>query len=457
MRDPVRVGFHTLGCKVNQYETQALREAFTKLGAVTVPEGAPADIYVINTCTVTNIADRKSRQFIRRMKALCPGAVMVATGCYAQVSAEALEDMPEVDLIIGNSLKSEIPERALALLREREAGQAEGLRPEVRLLSYAELTRYEDMGLITSGGGEMSRAYIKIEEGCNRFCAYCLIPYARGRIRSRDPEEILREAELLLQKGYHELVLTGINTALYGREPEFTFDREPGEEDMEPLEALIRRLDRMDGDFRVRLSSLEPTVVDKQNVERIVRYGRLCRHLHLSIQSGSTSVLERMNRHYTAEEYLAIVRALREYDSLYGITTDIIVGFPGETEAEFEETLEAVRRAGFGRVHIFRYSRRKGTAAVRLPDPVPGPVAAERAARLEEVARQSAEAFDRANLGTVRTVLAEEREGDYMLGYTGNYIRTAVYDPDGRIAPGALVRVKLTGLTEDGCRAEPVE
>ncbi|MBQ6582335.1 MAG: tRNA (N(6)-L-threonylcarbamoyladenosine(37)-C(2))-methylthiotransferase MtaB [Mogibacterium sp.] len=448
----MRVAIHTLGCKVNRYESEAISEVFARRGAEIVPEDAEADVYIVNTCTVTNLADRKSRQFIRRMKALNPDALMVVTGCYAQVSSDALTAMPEVDLIIGNSLKSEIPDRVEELLAQRSAF-LEGSR-DIHVLPYEELTQYEDMGIVTSSESAMSRAYLKIEEGCNRFCSYCLIPYARGKIRSRRPEEVLQEAEQLLGQGFRELVLTGINTALYGREPGFDFLREPGEEGMEPLEALIRRLDRMPGDFRVRLSSLEPTVVDRDNVERIVRYGKLCRHLHLSIQSGSDTVLERMNRHYTQEEYLSIVQALREYDPLYGITTDIIVGFPGETEEEFRETLETVKQVGFGRVHIFRYSPRKGTAAVKLPGAVPGPVSAERASRLEKAAGESAAEFYRKNLGTVQEVLAEERDGDLAAGYTGNYIRVWIRDPEERVGIGEIVRVRLTELSGEGCLAE---
>ena len=225
----IKIAFHTLGCKVNQYESEALMEAFAKRGAEIVPETEIADVYLVNTCSVTSIADRKSRQFIRRMKKKNPHALMVVTGCYAQVSSEELEAMPDVDLIMGNNLKSEIPDRVCELLQARETRETAVPQKRKEVLAYRDLRGYEDMGIVTASESEMSRAYIKIQEGCNRFCSYCLIPYARGVVRSRPLEEVLEEAKMLLNKGFRELVLTGINTALYGTEPEFDFQREPGE------------------------------------------------------------------------------------------------------------------------------------------------------------------------------------------------------------------------------------
>ena len=351
----MRVAFHTLGCKVNHYETEAMREAFVSRGAVSVGEDEAADVYIINTCTVTNIADRKSRQYIRRMKKVNPDALIVVTGCYAQVEPEEVAAMPEVDMVVGNGQKSRICGMVLEKLAGRTVSQ-------VSVLPRNELTMYEDMGLVSSSEPGMTRAYIKIQEGCDRFCAYCLIPYARGPVRSRPPEEILREAAMLLDSGVREIVLTGINTALYGTEPGAQCS----------LADLLSDLDKIDGAFRIRLSSLEPTVVDKNNVEQIIRFSRLCHHLHLSVQNGSDRILRSMNRHYTRDEYLEIVRAIREFDPLYGITTDIIVGFPGETESDFADTIDIVRQAGFGKVHVFRYSPRKGTVGAGLPDAVPG-------------------------------------------------------------------------------------
>lgn len=479
----IKIAFHTLGCKVNQYESEALMEAFARRGAEIVPENEPADVYVVNTCSVTSIADRKSRQFIRRMKKNNPFALMVVTGCYAQVSAEELEQMPDVDLIIGNNLKSEIPDRVFTLLEEQDgrmenpiesqgensAGnpsasqrensgddQQKSSVPRKEVLAYKDLRGYENMGIVTASESDMSRAYIKIQEGCNRFCSYCLIPYARGVVRSRDIESILKEAKMLLSKGFREIVLTGINTALYGGEKDFDFVREPGEENLSGLEAVIRRLDAIPGDFRIRLSSLEPTVVDIRHIERIVQYDKLCHHLHLSLQSGSNSVLDSMNRHYSREDYFQIVSALRDFDPNFGITTDIIVGFPGETEEDFQDSLDAVRRSQFGKVHVFRYSVRKGTKAATFANMVSGKVKSDRAFWLEETASQVALDFHRKNLDRVHVVLAEQHEDGMITGYTGNYIKIYIPDPTESLSVGEFYSVRPMEIYKDGCLAEVV-
>ena len=433
----MRVAFHTLGCKVNHYETEAMREAFVSRGAVSVGEDEASDVYIINTCTVTNIADRKSRQYIRRMKKVNPDALIVVTGCYAQVEPEEVAAMPEVDMVVGNGQKSRICGMVLEKLAGRTVSQ-------VSVLPRNELTMYEDMGLVSSSEPGMTRAYIKIQEGCDRFCAYCLIPYARGPVRSRPPEEILREAAMLLDSGVREIVLTGINTALYGTEPGAQCS----------LADLLSDLDKIDGEFRIRLSSLEPTVVDKNNVEQIIRFSRLCHHLHLSVQNGSDRILRSMNRHYTRDEYLEIVRAIREFDPLYGITTDIIVGFPGETESDFADTIDIVRQAGFGKVHVFRYSPRKGTVGAGLPDAVPGQTKIDRSDALERISADVARDFIRKNMLVEHTVLIEEHQAGYATGYTDNYIRVYIEDSDYVLEPGSFVTVRLEELHEDGCIAK---
>ena len=480
----MKVAFHTLGCKVNQYETEAVKEAFTARGALIVPEDESADIYIVNTCTVTNIADRKSRQYIRRMKALNPSAIVLVTGCYAQTSPEEVAEMPEVDAVIGNSLKSEICEKAMAIYNERHEAVTEQVADEtapetaeetateaanggtepandtavtsyVHVLERDKMNFYEDMGLVVSNESGLTRAYIKIQEGCDRFCSYCEIPFARGPVRSRPIDEIIDEAKLLIGQGYKELVLTGINTALYGTEQ--------GSDTS--LEAVLERLDALDGDFRVRLSSLEPTVVDKEHVERIIRFRRLCHHLHLSVQSGSTKILKRMNRHYTQDEYLDIVKAIRDYDPFYGITTDIIVGFSGEDEEDFQESLHVVKEAEFGRVHAFRYSPRKGTVGAKLDGAVSGRVKAERIDRLIAEADDTAEAFIKKCSARTHKVLTEERvsegqEGrvsEYVTGYTDNYIKVYIEDADGRIPCGEFCEVRLGEIFKDGCLASIVD
>lgn len=442
----MKVAFHTLGCKVNHYETEAIKEAFVSRGAEIVGEEDPADVYVINTCTVTNIADRKSRQFIRRARKTNPDAIIVVTGCYAQVAADDVAAMPEVDLVMGNNRKSEICGLVMEKLAAKNNTGAEGKdRAEVRVIPRDELTFYEDLGKIKSASDEMSRAYIKIQDGCDRFCSYCLIPYARGPVRSRPAAEIVEEVRDLVEAGFREVVLTGINTALYGTEA--------GAE--HSLSELLTMLDELETseDFRIRLSSLEPTVVDKDNVEEIIRHRRLCHHLHLSVQNGSDSVLKAMNRHYTREEYLDIVFMLRNHDPLFGITTDIIVGFPGETDKDFEDTLDIVKKSAFGRTHVFRYSPRKGTAGAAMKDAVPEQIKKERAEVLESLGEKAAKAFTGANLGVTHTVLIEESCDGYATGYTGNYIKTYIEDPEGRIEAGKLYKVVLTRTFRDGALA----
>ena len=458
----MKVAFHTLGCKVNHYETEAIKEAFVSRGAEAVGEEEFADVYIINTCTVTNIADRKSRQFIRRAKRVNPDALIAVTGCYAQVAADEIAEMPEVDLIVGNGRKSEICGLVMQKLQEttaekkRDHDEEKAVKADVLVIPREELTFYEDMGRIEAGSDGMTRAYIKIQEGCDRFCSYCLIPYARGPVRSRPAEEIVEEVRSLAEAGHREIVLTGINTALYGTEP-------GAECSLSQLLTMLDALEAPGGrDFRIRLSSLEPTVVDKDNVEEIIRHRRLCHHLHLSVQNGSDAVLKSMNRHYTRAEYLEIVKALRDYDPDFGITTDIIVGFPGETEEDFRDTLDIVKEAFFGKTHVFRYSPRRGTAGARLKGAVPESVKKERAAVLEEAAEEVARDFRLSIIGKEQTVLIEEEEDGYMTGYTGNYIKAYIKVPGpdassgAALAPGEFCKVIPEGLFRDGVTAAAV-
>ena len=458
----MKVAFHTLGCKVNHYETEAIKEAFVSRGAEAVGEEEFADVYIINTCTVTNIADRKSRQFIRRAKRVNPDALIAVTGCYAQVAADEIAEMPEVDLIVGNGRKSEICGLVMQKLQEttaekkRDHDEEKAVKADVLVIPREELTFYEDMGRIEAGSDGMTRAYIKIQEGCDRFCSYCLIPYARGPVRSRPAEEIVEEVRSLAEAGHREIVLTGINTALYGTEP-------GAECSLSQLLTMLDALEAPGGrDFRIRLSSLEPTVVDKDNVEEIIRHRRLCHHLHLSVQNGSDAVLKSMNRHYTRAEYLEIVKALRDYDPDFGITTDIIVGFPGETEEDFRDTLDIVKEAFFGKTHVFRYSPRRGTAGARLKGAVPESVKKERAAVLEEAAEEVARDFRLSIIGKEQTVLIEEEEDGYMTGYTGNYIKAYIKVPGpdassgAALAPGEFCKVIPEGLFRDGVTASAV-
>ena len=446
----MKVSFCTLGCKVNMYETESMREHFVKAGFEAVSDREPADVCVINTCSVTNVADRKSRQYIRRMKHLNPDAVIAVTGCYAQTDPDAVAEIEGVDIIAGTNEKSHIVEYVENFIKENRVNRKNedpGRRAEEYILNYNDIKGFEDMGTIAAMDSR-SRAVIKIEEGCDRFCSYCIIPYARGRVRSRNPESVLAEAEGLVRAGYREIVLAGINTALYGSD--FEKDRDVD------IVTLVKAIGGIDGDFRIRLSSLEPNVIDAGTAERLAGCRKLCHHMHLSIQSGSDTVLQRMHRRYDVRQYLEIAAALRKADPEYGITTDIIVGFPGETDDEFRETLETARKAAFSRIHVFRYSQRSHTPAAVMPDQVSPQIKAERAGVLADTADRLAENFFRRNEGSVRRVLFEQMTSDglYIEGYTDNYIKVYVdnkYDDTNYILHN-LVDVRLESPVKDGMK-----
>ena len=444
----MRVAFHTLGCKVNQYETEAMKEQFKAAGASIVGEDEAADVYIINTCTVTNLADRKSRQYIRRMKKKCPKAVVAVTGCYAQVKPDEVAALEEVDIVAGTGEKNNILFYVQQFLEERQQ--------QKHIKAYDELTCYDDKGIITSMESR-TRAYIKIQEGCDRFCAYCLIPFARGHVRSRDPQEVTDEAAALVNQGFKEIILTGINTALYGTEEGFCYPLRDDEEaaGMSGIEIIIKRINELEGDFRIRLSSLEPTVINAEYVRRLMKYERLCPHLHLSVQSGSNHVLELMNRRYDRSEYLEIVKVLREYDPLYGITTDIICGFPGETEADFEDSLDMIRRVKFCKVHAFKYSRREGTAAALMEGQIPGEIKNQRSDLLIEAGERVSAGFMESCRGAVRPVLFEElceERNSLITGYTDNYIK--VYARGDSDDLNSIKKVKLLERYKDGMKGE---
>ncbi|MDO4545099.1 MAG: MiaB/RimO family radical SAM methylthiotransferase [Bacillota bacterium] len=460
----MRVAFHTLGCKVNQYETEAMAENFRSQGYQVVDERDFADVYVINTCTVTAIADKKSRQYIRRMKKVNPDSVVAVTGCYAQIKPEEVSAVDGVDIVAGTNEKSR-------LVSYVKAFQAEGTK-QLHVKGYEELDVYDEMGTVTSTENR-TRAYIKIQEGCNRFCSYCVIPYARGKVRSRSLEEIVAEARQLLDSGYKELVLTGINTALYDMERadigQRTADGRPVDaekataSDLQPcgVEKVIAALDQLPGDFRIRLSSLEPAVVNAEYVKRLLRYEKLCHHLHLSAQSGSDSILKAMNRPYDRQQYLEIVEVLRDFDPDYGISTDIIVGFPGEKEQDFEESCDLVKECGFCKTHIFKYSKRPFTKAAEMPGHVAPQVKNRRSDKLHEIGANTAREFFHSLQGKKAQVLLEEIHPDRQMitGYTGNYTRVYIKYEEPELAEAQdklnnFVSVKLLAPFADGMRAE---
>lgn len=403
---------HNLGCKVNAYETEAMQQILEDAGYQIVDFGDKADVYVINTCSVTNVADKKSRQMLHRAKAKNPEAVVVAAGCYVQAAAERLEEDAGVDLIIGNNKKKD-----LAVILENYFEQKRGEKGSY-VIDIAHTGEYEDLHI--NRISDHTRAFIKIQDGCNQFCSYCIIPYTRGRIRSREIADIEKEVKALAGKGYREIVLTGIHLSSYGKDLR---------EETNLLDA-VRLVHGIEGVERIRLGSLEPRIVTREFAQALKEMPKVCPHFHLSLQSGCEATLKRMNRHYTPEEYLEGCRILREAFENPAITTDVIVGFPGETEEEFEETREFLKKVHFYEMHIFKYSRRAGTRADRMPDQVPESVKTARSEALLEMERQMSLEYRKSFLGKKCEVLLEEPEviggKRYVTGHTREYVRIAV-------------------------------
>ncbi len=419
---------HNLGCKVNAYEMDVMEQILRSKGYEIVPFGERADVCIINTCTVTNIADRKSRQMLHKARSENPGAVIVAVGCYVQTGLEeALKD-EGIDLCIGNNNKSRIAEILEKYLNEREAGKADKM-PGGDTVSDMKDCPYEEMHLKELRS--RTRAYIKIQDGCNQFCSYCIIPFARGRVRCREIEDIKNEVEGLAAAGISEFVLTGINVSAFG-----------GLE----LVKLIKELNAIGEVKRIRMSSLEPRLFTEEFVRELKSIDKLCPHFHLSLQSGSDSVLKRMNRHYGTEEYAGKAELLRQYFRDPAITTDIISGFPGETEEEFEETYAFARRIGFYEMHVFKYSRREGTVAAKLPGQLTDRQKAARSEKLIALGHKMSEEYVLRHLGEEREVLFEELRQingkDYVCGHTPEYLHVAA--EAGEELCGKICRVKLS-------------
>lgn len=428
------VALHNLGCKVNSYEMDVMQQRLQDRGYKIVPFDAAADIYIINTCTVTNIADRKSRQMIHRARRCNPDAVVVAVGCYVQTAAgEALED-GTVDIAVGNNRKKDIVSIIEEYLKTRE-------QPRVEKIDINNTREYEEMQLTRTA--EHTRAYIKIQDGCNQFCSYCIIPYARGRVRSRAEEDILQEVRGIVVAGYREIVLTGIHISSYG------LDRGGPE-----LLQLIRKLHGIDGLKRIRLGSLEPRIVTEEFARQLSTLPGLCPHFHLSLQSGSDAVLGRMNRHYTAGEYFQTTEILRNCFRDPAITTDVIVGFPGETEEEFRETEAFVRKVNFYEMHIFKYSRRQGTRAAMMEGQLTEAEKGRRSAVLAQAEEEMSRSYRAGWLNRETGVLFEEKKqvagGTYWIGHTPQYVKVAMEAGENADLSGKIVRGTPVGfLTED--------
>ena len=427
----MKAALHNLGCKVNAYETEAMQQILEEAGYEIVPFSEYADVYVINTCSVTNMADRKSRQMLHRAKKQNPDAIVVGAGCYVQTKeAQALVD-ESIDIVIGNNKKHEL----VPLLREYEASHC-------KMACVADINHekqaYEELSL--SRTAEHTRAFIKVQDGCNQFCTYCIIPFARGRVRSRELPDVLQEIRTLPKSGYREVVLTGIHLSSYGVD------------NGESLLHLIEAVHELEGIERIRLGSLEPRIVTDAFAKRLSELPKICPHFHLSLQSGCDTVLSRMNRRYDTAEYEAGCALLRRYFEHPAITTDVIVGFPGETDEEFETTERYLERIHFYEVHIFQYSRREGTKAAAMPDQVPEAVKKERSEKLLALGHRMSGEFRRYYLGRQVTALLEEEflyDGKrYYTGYTKEYVKVAVEtkkDLSNTFVTGTL----KTQLTED--------
>ena len=432
------VAFCTLGCKVNQYETDAMRGSFEAEGYEVKEFSQEASVYVINTCTVTNMADRKSRQMMHRAKKKNPDGIIVAVGCYVQAAKEQLEEDTLIDLVIGNNMKSQVVQIVEQYIQDNRYTEDR----DAYVADIAHSHEYETMHIETVS--EHTRAYIKIQDGCNQFCSYCIIPYARGRVRSRKMEDILQEVRNLTANGYKEIVLTGIHISSYGLDFEHTADEQ---EDYGPFKNsalidLIEALSGIEGLERIRLGSLEPRIITENFVRRLCKVPQICPHFHLSLQSGCDETLKRMNRHYTTALYLEKCGILRQYFDRPALTTDVIVGFPGETEEEFAQTERFLETVHFSDMHIFKYSKRRGTKAADMPNQIDPQIQSVRSEKLIALGERMKDDFLEACKDQEQIVLIEEEteiDGTkYMTGHSKNYIRCA-FEMDG-LVPNMVIK-----------------
>ena len=420
----MKVAFYTLGCKVNQYETDLLKDIFEKNGYTIVDFANKADIYIINTCSVTNMSDRKSRQMINFAKKRNKDSVVCVMGCYAQAIKDKINEYENIDIAIGNEEKEKVYEIVTNCLKEKK-------KKYIKISDINKVKKYYQKGML-------DRAYdvresVKIEDGCNNFCSYCIIPYVRGRIRSRGLEDIVKEVELLAKDNVKEVVLVGIEIASYGKDlSEYS------------LIDVIEEVSKIDGIERIRLGSIEPRWITKENIERMKKVDKLCKHFHLSLQSGSTTVLKRMNRKYTTEEFLERVQMLKEaFKDDLALTTDIIVGFPGETDEEFNETLKFVETVGFKEIHVFKYSKRDGTVAAKMEGQIDGNIKHERSQKLIELSSKLTKEYNKKYIGKKVKVLVEKISDSNIEGYTDTYIKVKKRVDENWLKTGEILELTL--------------
>ena len=422
-----KAALHNLGCKVNSYETEAMTQLLKKAGYEIVSFQDQADVYIINTCSVTNMADRKSRQMLHKAKKQNPNAVVVATGCYVQTATEKVAQDLSIDLVVGNNRKKDIVEILNEYYAEKEAGEQV---KEEYVIDINHTDEYEDLEISTVT--EHTRAHLKIQDGCNNFCSYCIIPYARGRIRSRTMESIKAELERLSASGFKEIVLTGINLSCY-------------DDNGKKLIDVIEMADNVNGIERIRLGSLDPEVVTEDFVERLGKVKKICPHFHFSLQSGCDKTLKAMNRHYTSDEYYEKCQLIRKYIDNPAFTTDVIVGFPGETEEDYISSREFVKKVKFAELHVFKYSKRDGTVAAKMPNQIDEKIKTLRSEDLIKTWEELTKEFRQAKIGQDTTVLFEEKilldNKEYWVGHTADYIKIAV--PEKENLEGQIRKVNV--------------
>lgn len=397
-----KVAFITLGCKVNQYETNAMAQEFIRNNYTVVEHNEVADIYIVNTCTVTNMSDRKSRQMLRKVKEENPHAIIIACGCYAQVAKSELEKIEEIDIVLGNNEKKKIVEYTEEFIKNKNK--------KIHIEDVMYKKEFVDFGDVTYT--EKTRAVIKVQDGCDRFCSYCIIPYARGRVRSRKPESVISEIEKIAKEGIKEVVITGIHVASYGKD---------FKEDYKLID-LLEEINKINGIKRIRLGSIEPLLITEEFVERLKKLEKICHHFHLSLQSGCDETLKRMNRRYTTEQFRTIVKRLREAYNDAILTTDIIVGFPEETDEEFNKTYEFLKEINFYKMHVFKYSQRKGTKAAAMKKQIDGNIKEKRSKALIQLSNENEKKYNESYIGKIVEVLFEEKKDDLYQGHTQNYI-----------------------------------
>ncbi len=432
----LKVALHNLGCKVNAYETEAMAQKLEDAGYEIVPFNEKADVYIINTCSVTNMADRKSRQMLHKAKKMNEDAVVVAAGCYVQTATEKLLEDLSVDILIGNNKKKDIVEELQKYFDDNKYNK--------NVIDINATNEYEELELATVT--EHTRAYIKIQDGCNQFCSYCIIPYARGRIRSREFDNIKQEVTELAQKGFKEIVLTGIHLSSYGNNENKLID-------------VVEMIAGIEGVERIRLGSLEPNIVTEDFAKRLAKVDKICPHFHLSMQSGCDNTLKRMNRHYTSDEYFEKCELLRKYFDNPAFTTDVIVGFPGETQEDYEISREFVKKVRFSELHVFKYSKRDGTVAAKMENQIPEPVKTERSEDLIKVGENLTMEYRRKFIGKKVSVLFEEiinvAGENYWVGHTKEYIKV-IMKSDKDIS-GDIKNVSLIGFANECLNCENIE